>query len=43
MNLALKLYRIHERYTKNANMIHTYQLFSFEEEMCFDTMIKFLI
>ena len=26
MNLALKLYKIHEKYTKNANMIHTYHL-----------------
>ena len=25
MNIALKLYKIHEKYTKNANMIHTYQ------------------
>ena len=26
MNLALKLYKIHEKYTKNVNMIHTYHL-----------------
>ena len=26
MNQELKLYKIHEKYTKNANMIHTYHL-----------------
>ena len=26
MNLALKLYKMYEKYTENANMIHTYHL-----------------
>ena len=31
MNLALKFYKIHEKYTKNANMIHTYHLLAIND------------